>query len=129
MLMRRAIIRLTIVKLVAQLIWLRLASHSDSTPKDSPLEESAKYQLELLQQNFSASRKTPAPSGLLIDLLVPPERAEDMLLHLQKAFDRWSLKYGRRCARRMFAMHSIGAVVGFWIGWIRDRLDLFKWFA
>jgi hypothetical protein len=72
---------------------------------------------------------TPPPNGFLIDLLVPPERAEDMLLHLDEAFLRWVVKYGHRRAHRMYRLQSIGAVAGFWIEWVRQRLDLFKWFA
>jgi hypothetical protein len=71
-----------------------------------------------------------APRGFLIDLLVPADRAEDMLLGLQKAFEeRWVPKYGLRRAQRMFLWHAVWSVVGFWINWIRRQLDLLKFFA
>jgi hypothetical protein len=69
------------------------------------------------------------PKGFLIDLLVPPDRADDMLLELQKGFERWVPKYGARCARRMFITHSIGSIIRFWIDGILKRLDLLKFFA
>jgi hypothetical protein len=74
--------------------------------------------------------KTEAPKGFLIDLLVPPDRADDMLLGLQTAFEeRWVPKYGARCARRMFMTHSIGSIIGFWINWMMKHLRLLKFFA
>jgi hypothetical protein len=70
------------------------------------------------------------PKGFLIDLLVPTDRAEDMLLGLEEAFEeRWLPKYGTRCARRMFMTHSIGSVIGFWINWLMKHLRLLKFFA
>jgi hypothetical protein len=70
------------------------------------------------------------PKGLLIDLLVPPDQAEDRLLQLQKAFEeRWVPKYGTRRARRMFVTQSIGSVIGFWINWMMKHLSLLKFFA
>jgi hypothetical protein len=73
--------------------------------------------------------RTAAPRGFVIDLLIPPQRAEDMLLHLDKAFPRWVVKYGPRRAKQMYHLQSIGAVSGFWIEWLRQKADVFKWFA
>ncbi|KJC55483.1 hypothetical protein UB31_00445 [Bradyrhizobium sp. LTSP849] len=76
------------------------------------------------------SRSPRMPKGLIIDLLVPPERADDMLANLQRAYDeRWLPKYGARKARRIFLLQATGAVAGFWIDWVRQRLDLIKLFA
>jgi hypothetical protein len=70
------------------------------------------------------------PKGLLIDLLVPADRADDMLLALQKAFDeRWVPKYGARHARCIFMTQSIGSIIGFWIDWMMKHLRLLKFFA
>lgn len=70
------------------------------------------------------------PKGLIIDLLVPPERADDMLANLERAYDeRWLPKYGARKARCIFLLQATGAVAGFWIDWVRQRLDLIKLFA
>jgi hypothetical protein len=71
-----------------------------------------------------------APKGVLIDWLVPPDRAEDMLLGLQKAFEeRWVPKYGLRCAQRMFLWHAVGSVIGFWINWTMKRTKLLKFLS
>jgi hypothetical protein len=71
-----------------------------------------------------------APKGFLVDLLVPADRAEDMLLVLQKAYEeRWVPKYGTRRARRILMMHSIGSVIGFWVNWMVKHLSLLKFFA
>ncbi|WP_431014539.1 hypothetical protein [Bradyrhizobium pachyrhizi] len=70
------------------------------------------------------------PKGILIDCLVSPARAEDMLLSLQTAFEqRWVPKYGVRRARMLFFVQSAGAVAGFWIDWARRRLDFLRFFA
>jgi hypothetical protein len=70
------------------------------------------------------------PKGFLVDLLVPPDRAEDMLLALQGAFeDRWVPKYGARRARHIFMLQSIGSVIGFWINWVMKHIKVFKFFA
>ena len=83
-----------------------------------------------LTNNVAEGSTHSAPKGVLIDLLVPPTRAEDMLFALQKTFeDRWVPKYGRRFARKLFLVQSTGAVCGFWIDWVRQRLDILKLFA
>jgi hypothetical protein len=80
-------------------------------------------------QNILGTRGEP-PKGFLIDWLVPADRAEDMLLVLQKAFEeRWVPKYGARRARRIFMTQSAGAVIGFWINWMMKHLCLLKFFA
>jgi hypothetical protein len=74
--------------------------------------------------------KESAPAGLLIDMLVPAARAEDMLLTLSNAFEqRWLPKYGPRRARLFFLLQSTGAVIGYWINWIKKNLDVLKFFA
>ena len=70
-----------------------------------------------------------SPKGLPIDWLVPPDRAEDMLLELKKGFDRWVLKYGVRRARRMFLWHAAWSVIGFKFDWMMKHLSLLKFFV
>jgi hypothetical protein len=70
------------------------------------------------------------PPGLLIDMLVPAARADDMLLALSKAFEqRWLPKYGSRRARLIFLVQSMGSVVGYWISWVRKNLNILRFFA
>jgi hypothetical protein len=60
------------------------------------------------------------PKGLLIDLLVPPERAGDMVSNLLEAFNaRWVVKYGHKRARFIFATQSVFCVLCFWGEWAR----------
>jgi len=83
---------------------------------------------DLPAQTSSQLKPTRAPTdGFVIDLLVPAERAEDMLLMLQRAFEeRWLPKYGFRRARYIFAVQSIGAVIGYWISWAKQYLSVLK---
>jgi hypothetical protein len=70
------------------------------------------------------------PKGFMIDLLIPASRADDMLLTLGAAFEeRWLPKYGARRARQIFLLQSLGAIVGYWINWIKRHLDVLKFFA
>ncbi|HWX32257.1 MAG TPA: hypothetical protein VNZ53_33100 [Steroidobacteraceae bacterium] len=82
-----------------------------------------------LSKVFRRGRRGP-PKGFLIDLLVPADRAEDMLSGLQTAYEeRWVPKYGARRARRIFMTQSIGSILGFWIDWMMKHLRLLKFFA
>jgi hypothetical protein len=82
------------------------------------------------ERKSGTSRTHTPPSGFLIDLLVPPKRAGDMLLALYTAFeDRWLPKYGASAARRLFLWHSLGSIAGFWLDWIGSKLNVFRFFA
>jgi hypothetical protein len=74
-----------------------------------------------------ASRSTAkCPSGLLVDLLMPPDRAEDILYNLLGRYDYWVAGHGQRWARVIFFIQSIGAVLTFWSDWALKRLKLLK---
>jgi hypothetical protein len=63
---------------------------------------------------------------LLIDLLIPPDRAEDMLSNLLGGYDRWVEKYGARTARRIFVALSAWAVLTYWTDWLLRRVKLLE---
>jgi hypothetical protein len=67
-----------------------------------------------------------APKGFLVDLLMPPDRADDALLNILGGYDRWVKKYGIRTARRMFMTHSAGTVLTFWTDWLLRRIKLLE---
>jgi hypothetical protein len=111
-----------------------------SSPYDGIFEEGFKRGATLITdwdryfrvttEKFEREVKESPPAGLLIDMLVPAERAEDMLLALGNAFQkRWLPKYGPRGARLIFLLQSTGTVVGYWINWVRKYLNVFKLFA
>jgi hypothetical protein len=88
----------------------------------------SKHRSETLGTSKSSS--VSKPSEILIDFLIPADRAEDMLLEMEKAFEkRWLPKYGARRARQIYLLQSTGAVVGYWLNWIKQYLDVFKLFA
>lgn len=57
------------------------------------------------------------PKGLLIDALVPPERAEDALYNILGRYDYWVKKYGMQRARLIFFTQSFVFVVCYWTEW------------
>jgi hypothetical protein len=79
---------------------------------------------------FGYRSERTGPKGLLLDMLIPSARSEDMLLTLSEAFERrWLPKYGIRKARLIFFVQSTGAIIGYWIGWLKNNLNVFKFFA
>jgi hypothetical protein len=99
------------------------------------LRSKSKFEARVSTTEFGESPKEATPReastpGLLIDLFVPAARAEDMLLEMGKAFEkRWLPKYGERRARQIYLLQSTGAVMGYWINWIKQHLDVFRFFA
>ena len=77
-----------------------------------------------LQRHDDSLRVEAPPQGRLIDWTIPPEHAEDRVLQLLRGYERWVGKYGERTARRMFLIHSVGAVIEFWTDWLLKRLKL-----
>lgn len=71
-------------------------------------------------------RKTSPPLGLLIDLLIPPNRADDMVNNLLGAYERWVKKYGARVARRIFVVQSVLVILTYWVDWLLRRVKLLK---
>lgn len=45
---------------------------------------------------------------------------------LATAYDRWAEKYGDKAARNLFLLHSVSAVVGFWLNWILKQLTFWR---
>jgi len=73
------------------------------------------------------SRALRAPSGLLLDLLLPPDRAEDMTYNLLGRYPHWVDKHGARKANIIFAAQSLGAILCFWCDWVLKRANLLRW--
>lgn len=74
-------------------------------------------------RRFAASTSC-APRGLFIDLLMPPDRAEEALVNILGRYEYWVEKHGPRKARIIFAAQSIGCVITFWADWAMKRLRL-----
>jgi hypothetical protein len=51
-----------------------------------------------------------APRGLLIDMCMPPDRADDVIYNLLCRYDHWVEKHGLRWARIIFFMQSAGSI-------------------
>jgi hypothetical protein len=77
------------------------------------------------KQMRQAAQYTP-PKGLLVDLLMSPDRAEDVLYNLQGRYEYWVEKYGPRRARLIFFTQSMGSVVSFWTDWLLHRVKLLQ---
>lgn len=84
-----------------------------------------------LRSIFAAvvQRDANAPRGLLIDLFMPPDRAEDVVYNLLARYEYWVEKHGVRLARLVFFTQSVGSVVTFWCDWLLKRLKLLKMFV
>jgi hypothetical protein len=74
-------------------------------------------------------RERHAPRGLLVDLFMPPDRAEDALYNLLGRYDYWVEVHGVRWARIIFYLQSAGSIVTFWTDWAMKRLKLLKTFV
>jgi hypothetical protein len=70
----------------------------------------------------------PTPKGFLIDLLLPPDRADDVLFNLLGRYDYWVDKHGRTRADIIFFTQSIGCILSFWTDWVLKRLKLIDLF-
>jgi hypothetical protein len=67
----------------------------------------------------TAPPKTQMPSGILFDLLVPPEISEDALYHFLGRYEHWVDRHGRRKALAIYFAQSTAFVIGFWLGRLR----------
>jgi hypothetical protein len=83
-------------------------------------------EIENALSKSSPESSAASPPGLLIDLLMPPDRAEDVLYNIQGRFGYWCEKHGRRRARLIFLSQSLIAVCCFWIDWTLQRLKLLR---
>jgi hypothetical protein len=79
---------------------------------------------------FSISlQMASVPRGLIVDLLLPPDRAEDVLYNLLARYEYWLEKHGARWARIIFFTQSALAIGMFWTDWAMKRLKLLKMFV
>jgi len=67
---------------------------------------------------------TAPPRGFWTDLLLPPERADDILYNLLGRCDYWVQKHGAVKARLIFATQSFGCILSFWTDWLLRRVRL-----
>jgi hypothetical protein len=74
-------------------------------------------------------REQHAPRGLLIDMCMPPDRAEDVIYNLLGRYDHWVEKHGERWARIIFFLQSAGSIGTFWTDWLLKRVKLLKMFV
>jgi hypothetical protein len=66
------------------------------------------------------------PKGFLLDLLLPPDRAEEALFNILGRYDYWVQKYGALRARCIFTTQSLGVVLTFWADWLLNRVKLLR---
>src|SRR5437879_3778911 len=59
-----------------------------------------------LLRSIRTSAAHHAPRGLLVDLFMPPDRAEDVLYNLLGRYDHWVEIHGSRWARIIFYLQS-----------------------
>jgi hypothetical protein len=97
---------------MAKFAWLR--RHRDAEILTEWLRSSGRFVSQL------------APRGLLVDMLMPPDRAEDVLHNLLGRYDYWVEKHGARWARVIFFAQSAGSILTFWTDWAMKRLKLLK---
>jgi hypothetical protein len=67
-----------------------------------------------------------APRGIIVDLCMPPERAEEVLYNMLGRYEHWVQRHGDRRARMIFTTQSIGAVISFWSDWAIKRVRAVK---
>jgi len=81
-------------------------------------------------ERLAKQRRAPhSPRGLLIDLFMPPDRAEDVIYNLLGRYDHWVEAHGPRWARIIFYLQSVGSIVTFWTDWMLKRVKLLKMFV
>jgi hypothetical protein len=71
-------------------------------------------------------RDRVAPKGFLVDLLMPPDRAEDALFNILDRYDYWVVRYGMPRARLIFFTQCAGAILTFWTDWLLRRVKLLE---
>jgi curved DNA-binding protein CbpA len=78
-----------------------------------------------LERVRSQSSQTP-PRGFWVDLLLPPDRADDVLFNLLGRYDYWVQKHGFPKGRIIFAVQLFGCVLSFWTEWLLKLLALLR---
>jgi hypothetical protein len=87
---------------------------------------SATLVLRAVILRLTAADRTFTPRGFLIDWLLPPDRADDVLYNLLGRYPYWVEKHGLLKARLIFLTQSLGTIVGFWLDWVLKRANLLK---
>jgi len=64
------------------------------------------------------------PRGFLVDWLLPPDRAEEVLVNFLERYPYWVEKHGVRRARVIFVTQSLGSIASYWTDWLLRRLKL-----
>jgi hypothetical protein len=82
-----------------------------------------------LQAVGTLAEQRRAPRGLLIDLCMPPDRADDVIYNLLGRYEHWVEKHGPRWARVIFFLQSAGSILTFWSDWMLKRVKLLKMFV
>src|SRR5262249_46713454 len=70
--------------------------------------------------------RTFTPRGFLIDWLLPPDRADDVLNNLLGRYPYWIEKHGLLKARLIFLTQSVGTILCFWVDWVLKRANLIR---
>jgi hypothetical protein len=78
---------------------------------------------------LSLPRKTTVPKGFVVDWLLPPDRAEEVLVNILGRYPYWEEKYGFRKARVIFVTQSLGSILSYWSDWLLRRLKLLTLFT
>lgn len=72
------------------------------------------------------TRRSTPPKGLLIDLFMPPDSAEEAIYNILGRYDYWAGKHGWFWARVIFMSQSMGAILSFWTDWLLRRSKLLE---
>jgi hypothetical protein len=67
-----------------------------------------------------------APSGFLVEMLTPPDFAEEALANIGARYEYWVAKHGARGAALIFHRQCARAVLSCWADWLRKRLKLLE---
>jgi len=95
-------------------------------PDLEALLQSTHQKLETLLADIDRTKEVTRPKGFLIDLLMPPNRAEEALVNILGRYDYWFEHHGPLKARWIFLAQSLGAVLSFWTDWLLKRANLLR---
>lgn len=93
----------------AKLTYADLISRIELLERSLDRQQLSEAVLDLVHEKF----KNDAPNGFLIELFIPPDKSDDLVLALEDAFPRWVARYGSRKAKLIFHSQAIGIVLSF----------------